>query len=307
MKKKFLGLVLIALLATGCATSHLENGKESVVTFNEGGISAEDLYDVLKEKYGTTEMITLIDTQLLSREYKETSDENKYIKDVIASLKSSYGENFESAIQSYYGVSDEKEFEEYVRLAYRRQLWEKDYAKSEVTDTEINDYYETTAIGDIEASHILIKVNSSEDDAKALQTAKDIIAKLDKGEDFAALAKEYSEDAANAEKGGSLGYFNYKDNFDKNFMEAAVKLEVGTYTKTPVKSQFGYHIIYKTNQKEKDTLENLKDGIIEIIANEKIDANESYMAKALVELRSKYGMKITDSNLSEGYNKLYTE
>ena len=90
-------------------------------------------------------------------------------------------------------------------------------------------------------------------------------------------------------------------------MEAAVKLEVGTYTKTPVKSQFGYHIIYKTNQKEKDTLENLKDGIIEIIANEKIDANESYMAKALVELRSKYGMKITDSNLSEGYNKLYTE
>ena len=307
MKKKFLGLVLIALLATGCATSHLENGKESVVTFNEGGISAEDLYNVLKEKYGTTEMITLIDTELLSREYKETSDETKYIKDVIASLKSSYGDNFESAIQNYYGVTDEKEFEEYVRLAYRRQLWEKDYAKSEVTDTEINDYYETTAIGDIEASHILIKVNSNEDDEKALQTAKDIIAKLDKGEDFAALAKEYSEDAANAEKGGSLGYFNYKDNFDKNFMEAAVKLEVGAYTKTPVKSQFGYHIIYKTNQKEKDTLENLKDGIIEIIANEKIDANESYMAKALVELRSKYGMKITDSNLSEGYNKLYNE
>ena len=307
MKKKLFGLVLIALLATGCATSHLENGKESVVTFNEGGISAEDLFDVLKDKYGSQELITLIDSELLSKEYKETSEETKYINDVIASLKSSYGENFEAAIQSYYGVKDENAFKEYIRLAYRRQKWEKDFAKSEVTDTEINDYYNNVAIGDIEASHILIKVNSEDDDAKALQTAKDIIAKLDKGEDFAALAKEYSEDASNSENGGSLGYFNYKDHFDKNFMEAAVALEVGKYTKTPVKSQYGYHIIYKTNQKEKDILENVKNDIINIIADEKIDANESYMTTALIGLRNKYNMKITDSDLSSEYSKTYGE
>ncbi len=307
MKKKILGLVLIALLATGCATAHLENGKESVVTFNEGGISAEDLYNTLKEKHGVQELITLIDNELLSKEYKETTEESKYISDVISSLKSSYGDNFETAIQSYYGVKNENEFKEYIRLAYRRQLWEKDYAKSEVTDTEINDYYENVAIGDIEASHILIKVNTSDDDAKALQTAKDIIAKLDKGENFATLAKEYSEDAANAEQGGSLGYFNYKDHFDKNFMEAAVNLEVGKYTKTPVKSQYGYHIIYKTNQKEKDILENIKDSIIDIIAEEKIDSNESYMTKAISGLRKKYDMKITDSDLSTEYNNIYGE
>ena len=303
--KKFLGIMLCLVLLTGCQTAKLANGKDSVVTFTEGGISAEDLYEVLRNKYGTTEIITLIDTELLSREYKETDDENNYIKDILSSMKSQFGDSFDTAIRSYYGVKDEAELKEYIRLAYRRQNWEKDYAKSQVTDTEINDYYETTAIGDIEASHILIKVNSSDEDAAALEKAKEVITKLNNGEEFAALAKEYSEDASNSQKGGELGYFNYKDNFDKNFMAAAVSLNVGEYSKTPVKSQYGYHIIYKTNQKEKAALDEIKDDIVSIIANEKINAEESYITIALMALREKYGMNITDSVLEDGYNDTY--
>lgn len=303
--KKFLSLALCAFVLCGCATAKLSNGEDSVVTFTEGGISAERLFEVLKEKYGSREIITLIDTELLSREYEETKDENSYIKDVLSSLKEQWKEDFETNIQSYYGVVDEKEFKEYVRLSYRRGLWEEDYAKSIVTDTEINDYYNNVAIGDIEASHILIKVDKEEDNEKALSLANEIIEKLNNGEDFASLAKEYSADAATSENGGSLGSFNYKDNFDANFMEAAVNLAVGEYTKTPVKSQYGYHIIYKTNQKEKSSLEDIKEEIISTIAKEKIDNDSSFMTTSLLALREKYGIKITDSILKDGYDTLY--
>ena len=60
MKKLFL-IVLSAFLLVGCSTSHLENGKESVVKFDEGGISAEDLYNKLKSQYGVSTLLDLID------------------------------------------------------------------------------------------------------------------------------------------------------------------------------------------------------------------------------------------------------
>lgn len=304
--KKIFGLALCILLLSGCTTAKLSNGEESVVTFTEGGISAENLFEVLKSKYGTRELITLIDTELLSRKYSETTAEKNYIKDVVSALKSQWGDNFLLNIQQYYGVVDEDEFEEYVRLTYRREAWEKDYAKSSVTETEINDYYENVQIGDIEASHILIKVDNSTTEEQALERAKEVITKLNNGEDFSTLASTYSDDASNKNNGGKLGTFNYKDNFDKNFMEAAVALGVGEYSKQPVKSSYGYHIIYKTNQLEKAALNDVKEDIVTIIANEKIESDESFMTKAILALREEYGIKVTDSVLKKGYDEVYS-
>ncbi len=82
------------------------------------------------------------------------------------------------------------------------------------------------------AAHILV-----EDEAKA----KEIITKLNDGGDFAALAKENSKDAT-AANGGDLGYFA-KTDVVKEFGDAAFGLEKGAYTKEPVKSQFGFHVI----------------------------------------------------------------
>ncbi len=223
MKKIFL-LALSLLLLTGCATAKLKNGEESIVTFKEGGLSATDLYNVLKEKYGTEELITLIDTTLLAKKYEETDAEKEYIKDVIASIKEQWKDEFLSNIKAYYNVNSEKEFKEYIRLVYRRNQWEKDYAKSIVNENEINDYYEQTIIGDIEASHILIQVNKEEEEADALKKAKEVIEKLNKGESFEQLAKEYSSDSATASNGGVLPLFNDRLNYDKNFLDAAIKL-----------------------------------------------------------------------------------
>lgn len=82
------------------------------------------------------------------------------------------------------------------------------------------------------ARHILVK---TEDEAKAA------IAKLKEGKDFAALATELSTDPGQKD-GGDLGFFK-KDQMVPEFADAAFGLEIGKYTETPVKSQFGFHVI----------------------------------------------------------------
>lgn len=85
---------------------------------------------------------------------------------------------------------------------------------------------------EVRARHILVKDES---------VAKDVIARLNKGEDFEKLAKELSIDPSK-DNGGDLGYF-VKSMMVKEFGDAAFALEKGAYTKEPVKTQFGYHVI----------------------------------------------------------------
>ena len=85
---------------------------------------------------------------------------------------------------------------------------------------------------EVHARHILVK------DEK---TANDILARLNKGEDFAKLAKEFSIDPSK-DNGGDLGYF-VKGMMVKEFGDAAFSMKKGEISKAPVKTQFGYHIL----------------------------------------------------------------
>jgi peptidyl-prolyl cis-trans isomerase C len=86
---------------------------------------------------------------------------------------------------------------------------------------------------EVHARHIVVK---TEDEAK------DIIKQLDGGADFEKLAKEKSLDKNNAKDGGDLGYF-LKGSFDPAFTDAAFAMQPNTYSKTPVKTAFGWHVI----------------------------------------------------------------
>jgi peptidyl-prolyl cis-trans isomerase C len=83
------------------------------------------------------------------------------------------------------------------------------------------------------ASHILVK---TEDEAKA------IIADLDKGGDFAAIAKEKSGDPGSKDNGGDLGFFK-PSQMVKPFADAVTAIPAGSYSKTPVQSPYGWHVI----------------------------------------------------------------
>ena len=129
--------------------------------------------------------------------------------------------------------------ENIVRGVYIQKL-----VKNKMTEERLKTAYEQyktsfPSIDEVKASHILVKDESA---------AKDLIKKLDEGADFAELAKANSSDAT-AAKGGELGYFAQTDVVPP-FAEAAFKTDPGTYTKKPVKSDFGYHII-KVEDKRK--------------------------------------------------------
>ena len=315
--KKILIFCLCALLLTGCGDVKLENGENAIVSFNNGdGITAQDLYDELKEMYGVNHLVNLIDAKLLDLEYEETTEELEYVQQIIDSVKSESGDEFIDYIEYYYGVNSEKAFKDYIRLNYRRSLWIEDYAREIVTDKQIEDYYNDVYVGDMEVSHILITSDATsdmtDDEKKAAETeaynkAKEIIEKLNNGEDFATLAKENSDDSGTASDGGVVGTVNYGMNYDEDFVDAAAALEEGKYSSTPVKTQFGYHIIYKTKQNEKESLEDSSDTIRDIIAEESLNNNTLLYSEALEALREKYEMNIVDSDLNSDYEEYLKE
>lgn len=92
----------------------------------------------------------------------------------------------------------------------------------------------------LNARHILIDIQNN-DSIAALKTAKDLIARAKRGEDFAELAKKYSKDFGSGARGGDLGWFG-KGRMAKPFEEAAYKAHPGQIV-GPVRSQFGYHVI----------------------------------------------------------------
>ena len=315
--KKILIVGLCALLLTGCGDVKLDNGENAIVSFNNGdGVTAQELYDELKEMYGVNYLVNLIDSKLLDLEYEETTEELEYVQQIVDSVKSESGDEFLSYIEYYYGVNSEEAFEDYIKLNYRRSLWIEDYANEIVTDKQIEDYYNDVYVGDMEVSHILIMSDAtsdmSDDEKKEAETeayneAKEIIERLNNGEDFAALAKEHSDDSGTASDGGVVGTVNYGMNYDEDFVGAAAALEEGKYSSTPVKTQFGYHIIYKTKQNEKESLEDSTDTIREIIANESLNNNTLLYSEALEALREKYEMDIVDSSLKSGYENYLKE
>ena len=322
MKKKFIyGITIVATISllTGCGRAKLKNGEELVAKVDGYKVSAEDLYKELADKYGVETLINMIDHELLDAKYKTDDNEKAQIESQISRMKESYGvssdEDFLAIVKQLYKVNDLDEFRVLLGLDYKRDLAIQDYvAEDVVTEDEVKEYYENKVIGDVKASHILIKPKTSDSaseeekekaENEALNKAKEIIKKLDNGEKFSALAKKYSDDKATASKGGDLGYFNKDDNYEENFVTAAAGLEKGKYTVEPVKTKYGYEIILKVDEKDKKSQEDLEKEIRATLAQEKISSDTSTTAyyKRLRDFRESKGLKFSDSKLEKLYKK----
>lgn len=321
MKKKIIyGIttVLAISLLTGCGAAKLKNGEELVAKVDNYKISADDLYSEMKEKYAVKTLIDNIDHQLLDTTYKTDETETKAIENQIEEIKKTYGSNdqiFEQIIKQVYNVESVDELKEMLSLDYKRDLAIKDYVKEKVvTDEEVTTYYDTKVIGDVKASHILIKPNAKDSDSEETKTkkeneakkkAEEIIKKLDNGEDFAKLAKKYSDDKGTASKGGNLGYFNMDDDFEENFVSAAAALKKGAYSKEPVKTKYGYEIILKVDEKDKKKKDDLESTIRQTLADEKIkeDSSTTTYYKRLRDWRESKGLKFEDKELKKMYDK----
>jgi len=171
--KKILILGACAFMMCGCTKNYqtLSDGSQAVVNFNEGtsAISANDLYNKMKESYALDSIITLMDTKILEQEYpNDLETAKKNAESTTKSMISSYGETY---INQYFGSKDN--YKNYVYLNNLQQKAVLDYAKTLVSEDAMKSYYEKNVYGDVTVDHILIKTgvtdSTSADDKTKLE------------------------------------------------------------------------------------------------------------------------------------------
>ncbi len=169
-----------------------------------------------------------------------------------------------------------------------------------VSDEEAQKYYDGNPQffnkpEQVRASHILIRIEKSEPNkaeqkkADAKKKALDILDKIKKGADFAAIAKEFSDDKASAVKGGDLNYF-VKAKMVPPFADAAFSLKAGQIS-DPVETTYGYHIIKVVDHRDASTVlfEKAKPGIVDFLKSEKLGKLvEPYIEKIKEEAKLVY-------------------
>lgn len=322
MKKgKYLLLLLcIPLLVTGCKkVPKLADGKQVMVELGEKQFTAEDFFDALKEEYGASVLVNMVDKYITEKELSEEMEKSaeKEAKAYYDSYYAYYGSDSETwnGFLSYNGFTSDEEFLSQIEVMYKQNAVLEKYVKEEVvTEEDINEYYNKNIYGENTVRHILIIPDVTDDmtdeekkeaENKALEDAKELISQLKASEnlekDFEALAKEKSEDTGSASEGGLIENFTNESGLVEEFWEASLALEVGKMTEEPVETEFGYHIIYKVSQNEKPSLETVKDKVIDAVTKELLSANNAtyvYWAG----LREKYNMTIHDDIIKSEYD-----
>jgi peptidyl-prolyl cis-trans isomerase D len=151
----------------------------------------------------------------------------------------------DAAIQAYYGEHKAQFMTpESARVQYAQLKLDQIAAQTQLSDADLHDYYEKNKSRYVlperrRARQILMQ--SDKDDAAALKKAQDVLAKLKAGGDFAALAKQYSEDSGSASQGGELGWLD-RTTFPGAFGDTLFAMSVND-VRGPVKTEFGYDII----------------------------------------------------------------
>lgn len=192
------------------------------------------------------------------------------------------------------GLQDTADFKQRLAFLTDRELhnaYFKKHVVDAVTPDEVKARYdkEVAAItpeDEIHARHILVK---TEEEAKA------VIKDLDAGKDFVEIAKEKSTDP-NKSEGGDLGYFA-KGRMVPEFENAAFALEKGAYSKEPVKTQFGFHVI-KVEDKRKQqppALEQVEPQVRQLVMRDK------YL-ELLEKAKTAAPIDITDAALKTAYD-----
>jgi peptidyl-prolyl cis-trans isomerase C len=173
--------------------------------------------------------------------------------------------------------------EELSRRELLTSMYLQDFVKKNpISESETKAAYEEykKAYGDKEysARHILVKTESE---------AKDIIAQLGKGGDFAKIAKEKSLDPGSKEKGGDLGWFS-PASMVKPFSDVAINLQKGSISSNPVQTQFGWHVIKLIDTRTAQPLpyDKVKDGIQKNLQQRNLE-------KMMAELRTKAKIDIS--------------
>lgn len=199
---------------------------------------------------------------------------------------------------------------EQVQLEYLELKKSGFFDQVEVTEDELQGQYQKEIAGLAEqrqAAHILIEVNDKVGDEQARKKLEDVQQRLGKGEDFAALAKEFSEDPGSAGSGGDLGYAG-PGVYDPEFEKALYALKPAEVS-APVRSAYGWHLIKLLGVQPADvpSFDTLKEKLTKELKEEKVEQrfveaskeleNLSFESSDLVQPAQELGLEVKVSEL----------
>jgi peptidyl-prolyl cis-trans isomerase C len=277
MRVKLAGLVVAVGIAAGAYFALTQNGaaKETppagadgtvVATVNGDKIFKKEVTDLMKnlpKEVEADKVYPMIINQMVSQ---------KLLDKAVEDAK----------------VEQDKDFQQ--RLAETKEQMARDYylgkiVSSEVTDATVKSEYEKFKAAnegkqEVHARQILVSTEAE---------AKQVIADLGKGAKFEDLATKRSS-GPSAQNGGDVGYF-LEEEMVPEFSKAAFALKPGEYTKTPVQTQFGWHVI-KVEDKRARTVPKFED--VEAAIRNKL--GQQAVGKIVQDLRAKADVKLFDLN-----------
>jgi peptidyl-prolyl cis-trans isomerase C len=242
-------------------------------------------YPADKQKYlqdNPTQKVTLIKRMLEVR--------------IISSIAKKEGFDNTAEMKEQLGyVADDFISREYLNKAFAKDIT--------VSDEDMKQYYagnkeKFKAPEQVRARHILVHVSSKatdEEKKKAKEKIRELRERLIKGEDFAKLASEYSDDPGTKKRGGDTDYFA-RGKMVKPFENAAFSLKPGEISDI-VETKFGYHIIKVEDHKAARTMgfEEVRAAIGDYLKNEQINSRAS---KFISDASSKAGMEIFEDKIT---------
>lgn len=291
------------------ASHRYYSNSQVYATIGDEEITGKDLKTVMEPIFYSNGLQKLSDSEISSYEstmlqylvnmevlYKGAEENNVEVTD--DQVQQNYDQTI-SSINSEYNLTEEEYLdkfnltEEKLKERIKKELMGATYLEqySNVSEEEAKNYYEKNKddYKQVRASHILIsnydtdnKEVSDEQKKKNKETAEEVLKLALDGEDFASLAKEFSDDSS-ASSGGDLGYF-IEDDMVSSFSRAAFSLEDGEIYPEVVETTSGYHIIKKTGEKEQD-FDDVKDDLITTLKNTK-------QTTLMQDLYSKYNVDI---------------
>lgn len=308
-------VVIINIIVVACGHKvELSNGKEVIAKLEGKEITAEELFETLNKHYGTDSLITIVDEFIVNKEVtdKEKEEARKKAQENLDAIKKQYqdaGYKWEDVIKSY-GYANDDEILNEMAVSSEKEAIAKKYIKASLTDDDIKDYYDKNVYGKYTAKHILItpattdtmtaeEKTNAENAAKA--KAEEVISKLNSGVQWATLVNDYSQDTGSKNNEGLIENFTKGDVADEVF-NAVQNLKDNEYTKEPVKSSYGYHVIVRVSYTEKEALKDIKDSIVDEIVTKKLSEDTNLFTTTWRDIRSKYKLDIKDTKIKENYD-----
>lgn len=300
---------LVAMLLWPERIATLKNGEEPIVKVGKSTYTADNLYTRMKSHYNVSQLLDQIDNDLLTKLYpedKEMTEEVKQNADYYINMYKQYYNYTEEQFLSSNGFASYNDFLDYLRLDNRRKKYLDKYVKDNLTDKEIENYYNKNVYGDINCQHILVETTSdtssdstgkklSDEDGKKL--AEEIITKINDGTTWDEIKKEY-KDKTTFE---NLEYQSWDSDLEAPFKTALKEMSDNSFSKEPVKTSYGYHVIYRIDQKKVASLKKTKDKIITKLMEEKKSADSNLQQKALISLREDKKIKFYDTDMENKY------